>query len=575
LLYETFALIREVSGRQINMRHYDVQLMGGWVMIKGQIAQMQTGEGKTLVATLPACVAAMSGMPVHVITVNDYLVERDAQLMTPIYHQFGLTVGIITEDMDLEARQASYACDITYCSNKQLTFDYLKDKQVLGRNNSNLQLQLEKLGSNENLIASRLHLRGLCFAIVDEADSVLVDESRTPLILSREVKSSDQQNMYEKALEIAAKLRLSDDFIIDQRNRMIDLTLCGSELIEQETQRLSGVWSAKKYAQEMIVQALSAKYLFLKDVHYLVKDDKVVIVDEFTGRVMPDRSWEAGLHQLIEIKEGCEISGQKETLAKISYQTFFRRYLHLSGMTGTAKEIASELFSVYQLMVIDIPTHKPVLRQQLKTRYFSIQENKWQSVLQRIKVIHNTGRPILVGTRSVEASEYLAHLLSVAGLNFNLLNARHDENEAEIIKLAGADSCITLATNMAGRGTDIGLSAEVNEMGGLHVIATECHESKRIDQQLFGRCGRQGNQGSYEMYLSLDDEISNKYTADFIQFFCQKILNSHLPGARFFTKGVFSWAQYRAQAHNAAIRANLFKMDSKRGDMLAFSGRSD
>ena len=575
LIYECFALIREVSGRQMNMRHFDVQLMGGWVMLKGQIAQMQTGEGKTLVATLPACVAALTGMPVHIITVNDYLVQRDAELMTPIYQQFGLSVGTITEDMELEERQAAYACDITYCSNKQLTFDYLKDKQVMGRNSNTFQLQLDKLSYNDDSLSSRLHLRGLCFAIVDEADSVLVDESRTPLILSREKKSADQKKMYEKALNIAEQLNVNDDFIIDQRSQMIDLTLSGSEYIKQETASLNGIWSAKKYAKEVIVQALSAKYLFLKDIDYLVKDNKVVIVDEFTGRVMPDRSWEAGLHQLIEIKEGCEITGQKETLAKISYQSFFRRYLHLSGMTGTAKEISGELFSVYKLLVINIPTHKPVLRKHFMSRFFSREDDKWLNVLERIKFIHKTQRPILIGTRSVEASEHLANLLLSAGLDYNLLNARHDANEAEIVKNAGIAGSITIATNMAGRGTDISLSSGVNDMGGLHVIATECHESGRIDRQLFGRCGRQGNEGSYEMYLSLDDEIAQKYTPALIISLSKIILNSHIPGSILFTRFIFYWSQTRAQIHHASIRANLFKMDTKRDDLLAFSGKSE
>jgi len=572
LIFEAFALIKEVAGRKVNMRHYDVQLIGGWILIKGMIAEMETGEGKTLVATLAACTAAIAGIPVHVVTVNDYLVERDATLMAPVYQAFGLTVGIIKEGMALESRQQAYCCDITYCSNKQLTFDYLKDKLVLGRKGSNFHLQLERLYIENPGKRSQLHLRGLCFAIIDEADSVLIDEARTPLILSRESNSLDELHVYQQALNIAEQLKELKDYIFDRRNRYIELTPSGINFIKQHTESLSGIWSAERHSREFIIQALSALHLFIKDVNYLVDNGKVLIIDEFTGRVMPDRSWERGLHQLIETKEGCEISGQRETLCRISYQTFFQRYLYLAGMTGTAKEVASELFTVYQQPVIKVPTNKPSQRKQLATRFFSTVDQKWAAIVDRIVEVHQLGRPILIGSRSVESSEHLGKLLRKKNLPHQILNARQDTNEAEMISTAGSLGCITVATNMAGRGTDIILAAGINEIGGLHVIASECHESRRIDRQLFGRCGRQGDRGSYEMFLSLDDEIITKYAPYLIYYFAK---NMCAAGDQRMASLAFYLAQTRAEKHNATIRASLLKMDSNLQNLLAFSGKSE
>lgn len=572
---EAFALIREIAGRKLAMRHFDVQLIGGWVMLKGMIAEMNTGEGKTLTATLPACTAAMAGVPVHIVTVNDYLVKRDAELMGPVYQTLGLSVGTITEGMDFAARQAAYACDITYCSNKQLTFDYLKDRLVLGRKGSRLQLQLNRLYSQEEAKTSRLLMRGLCFAIVDEADSVLIDESRTPLILSREKQSLEQLLVYQQALQIAGQLKTGHDFFINHRNRTIELTESGLNRVEQLVKPLSGIWSAVKRSRELVLQALSAQHLFVKDIHYLVKEGKVLIIDEFTGRVMPDRSWEKGLHQMIETKEDCAMSDQKETIARMSYQTFFRRYLHLAGMTGTAKEVRKELFSVYRIPVIKIPTNKPIQSKQLPTSYYASAQKKWAAIVQRISAIHQQGRPVLVGTRSVEASEHLGRLLSMHGLPHHVLNARQDADEAVIVQNAGTRGCITVATNMAGRGTDIKLVPGINELGGLHVIVTECHEARRIDRQLFGRCGRQGDAGSYEMVLSFEDEILKKYGFSWLIEFVKKMAESNSPGFRIMANALFQRTQTRAERHHAAIRAGLLKMDANLQNLLAFSGKSE
>lgn len=575
VVIEAFALIREVAGRQLGMRHFDVQLIGGWVMLQGMIAEMNTGEGKTLTATLPACAAAMAGIPVHIITVNDYLVQRDAELMGPIYRALGLSCGTILDGMDFVERKAAYACDITYCTNKQLTFDYLKDRLVLGRKAGRLNLQLDRLAAQQASKMDRVLLRGLCYAIVDEADSVLIDEARTPLILSRENQSLEQLLVYQQALHIGKQLQLNDDYVLNSRQRVIELTLGGKIKVEQLSKPLAGVWLAVRRGRELVVQALSAQHLFLRDIHYLVEDGKVQIIDEYTGRVMPDRSWERGLHQMIETKEVCAMSDQKETIARISYQTFFRRYLHLAGMTGTAEEVRGELFSVYGIPVVRIPTNKPVRRKQMPSHYYSNSAQKWQAIVRRIKQINLNGRPVLIGTRSVEASEHLGYLLSLEGLPHRILNAREITDEAAIVEHAGLNGCITVATNMAGRGTDIKLTRAVNDLGGLHVILSECNEASRIDRQLFGRCGRQGDEGSYERYLSFEDELIVKYGFKYLNLAVMnwegknRFLFQALAGVQ------FRWAQMRAEHHHSAIRCSLLKQDASLQQLLAYSGKSE
>lgn len=572
---EAFALIQEVASRQLGMRHFDVQLIGGWIMLHGMIAEMDTGEGKTLTATLPACTAAMAGIPVHIITVNDYLVQRDAEIMGPIYRTLGLSCGTILENMDFAARKAAYACDITYCTNKQLTFDYLKDRLVLGRKRGRLNLQLDRLNASQVSKTEKALLRGLCFAIVDEADSVLIDEARTPLILSRENQSLEQLLVYQQALDIAEKLEPNADYIIDARQHVISLSEAGKNKVEQLSKPLAGVWLARRRGRELVTQALSAQHLFIKDIHYLVNDGKVQIIDEYTGRVMADRSWERGLHQMIEIKEGCAMTDQKETIARISYQGFFRRYLHLAGMTGTAKEVRGELQSVYGVAVVRIPTNWPVCRVEMPSHYFIGAEAKWQAIVARIAEINRTGRPILIGTRSVEASEHLGRLLMQAGLPHRILNARQDADEASIVQHAGLEACITVATNMAGRGTDIKISKTVNRLGGLHVILTECHEARRIDRQLFGRCGRQGDLGSYERFLSFEDELLNKYGSRLLNKIVIACQGKRRVIFRSLAELLFRWAQMRAERHHSFIRYSLLKRDASLQQLLAFSGKSE
>ncbi len=410
-----FALVREAAERSLGMRHYPVQLIGGYALLSGVVAEMQTGEGKTLTATLAAATAALGGWPTHVITANDYLASRDAEEMAPVYRALGLSVGVIEHEMDPAARRAAYACDITYCSNKEITFDYLKDRIALGRERNLARLQLERL-YKERPRLDQLVLRGLCFAIVDEADSVMVDEARTPLIISRERPASGDEAAWHEALAIARSLEPERDFELDTEDRRAWLTTFGQDKIVAAVGDKGGIWSGRNRAQELVTRALSALYLFHRDEHYVVLDDKVQIVDEYTGRLMPDRSWEGGLHQLVEAKEDVEISGEKETLARMSYQRFFRRYLHLAGMTGTAREVTTEFWNVYRLPVVRIPTNRPVQRRGLPGQVFSNAAQKWTAVVEQARAMQAIGRPVLIGTRSVADSEHVAALLDAAGV---------------------------------------------------------------------------------------------------------------------------------------------------------------
>ncbi len=575
LVAQAFALVREVAGRTVGMRHFDVQLIGGLVLLSGMVAEMETGEGKTLAATLPACTAALAGVPVHIITVNDYLADRDRKWMGPIYQALGLTVGTIKHGMDQEARRGAYRCDVTYCTNKEVAFDYLRDRIILWDRPSEIRLQLERLHGD----GSRVHhlvMRGLHFAIVDEADSVLIDEARTPLIISAEGEGYDEQSLYEQSLSIARKLIPGKDYSISASERSLELTENGKARIEDIVRWNGRMWVNRQQREELVHQALVALNLFSRDKHYLVKDGKVQIVDEYTGRLMPDRSWERGLHQLIEIKENCEMTRRKETQARISYQRFFRRYLRLAGMTGTAREVAGELWSIYRLRVVTVPTNRPLHRYYLPDRVYPTVGQRWEAVVNRISEMHRKGRPVLVGTRSVEASEHLSLLLSDAGLARKVLNARQDQEEAEIITRAGEQAHITVATNMAGRGTDIRLAPGVVELGGLHVIATERHEARRIDRQLFGRCGRQGDPGTNEAIISLEDELVTVYVSKPFQWLVAAVLRK--PGtliARWIGKVLFHRAQNKAEHLHARMRHDLLKMDEQLGDALAFSGRPE
>jgi preprotein translocase subunit SecA len=569
---KTFALIRELAARTLDMRHFDVQVMGGWVLLNGMVAEMDTGEGKTLTATLPACTAALAGIPVHLVTANDYLARRDADLMKPIYEALGLTVGLITQGVDAPARRQAYACDVTYCTNKELVFDYLKDRIVLGAKAGRIHLQLERLTGKPARL-SRLLLRGLHFAIVDEADSVLIDEARTPLIISRGTyDDAGDRSLYQTALTIAAQLERGHDFVIEERERVVELTESGRARVVELAQSHEGVWDGRWRRDDLVRQALTAQHLMQRDTHYLVEDDKVQIIDEYTGRVMADRSWEHGLHQLIEAKEGCGLSGRYDPLARISYQRFFRRYRRLAGMTGTAREVRGELWSVYRLAVVSVPTNHPPRRYDAGDSIYETQEEKWQAVVARVIDLHRQERPILIGTRSVAASEHLSRLLTAGGIPHRVLNARQDDEEAAIIAQAGERGRITVATNMAGRGTDIRLAPGVAERGGLHVIGTERHEARRIDRQLFGRCGRQGDPGSCEMIVSLEDELVIVHGGGVSRLLGDGVYHRR-PIGPWFGKMGLRWAQRAAERVHWRARRDLLRADDHLETALAFSGR--
>jgi preprotein translocase subunit SecA len=568
LVSSAFAVIREVSGRTLGMRHFDVQLLGGWAMMRGKVAEMETGEGKTLTATLPAATAALAGIPVHIITVNDFLVARDAAWMKPLYDVLGLSVGTILEGMGPTDRRRAYGCSITYCTNKQVVFDYLKDRLLLQQENRALHLKIEALHRADPRV-SRLMMRGLCFAVVDEADSVLVDEARTPLIISGGRGAGDEERVYRQALDASRRMLAGRDYLVSERERHVDLTDLGRAHAARLTNRYGGVWNAPGHRENIVRQALTALHLHLRDKHYIVDEGQVRIVDEYTGRVMADRSWERGLHQMVEAKEGLEISGRQETLARISYQRFFRRYLRLAGMTGTAREVAGELWAVYGLNTVRIPTNRPQARKIHGDLLYPTSQTKWQAIAEQVAELHKSGRPVLVGTRSVADSEHISGLLSEAGIPHSVLNARQNRTEAEIVAQAGQPGRVTVATNMAGRGTDIRLAPGVGEAGGLFVIASERHEAGRIDRQLFGRSGRQGDPGEGQAMVSLDDELVRSVFGSLLD----RLRSGHLPG--WLGRMLFSWAQRTTERRHSAIRKRLLHSDESLQDLLAFSGRGE
>lgn len=579
LIYRAFAIIKEVAKRELGMSHYDSQLQGGWIMMQGMIAEMQTGEGKTLAATLPAACAAMAGMPAHVVTVNDYLVERDAELMRPVYKRLGLTVGCVIDGMSDQQRQQAYRCDITYCTSKQLIFDYLRDRMLLKNFHTDFDLRLSALYS-DSPVQDKLLLRGLSFAVVDEADSVFIDEARTPLILSSKAENRQQEELHREAVWLARQMDNSLYYLADIKLKRVSLTEQGEQYLGELTANMQGIWRASRRSKTLVQQALTALHCYEKDVNYIVNEGKIQIIDENTGRSMPDRSWEAGLHQMIEEKEECEQTEQNQTIARISYQRFFSRYLKLSGMSGTAMEVAGELWSTYGLVVCQVPPNKPSRRRYDKTYIYYTQEKKWQAVAEEAISQQLLNRPVLIGTRTVKDSEYISELLTAKQCEHQVLNAKSHKLEAEIIATAGRAGCITVATNMAGRGTDIHLDAAAEAAGGLHVICCEKNDSRRIDRQLIGRCARQGDPGSYKIICSLEDDAVIKYFNKTISVW----LSSRNKGPSSSDKKVrpyllarilINTSQRIIEYSHRQIRKSMMKIDEKRESMLAFTGESE
>ena len=501
------ALAREGALRATGMRPFPVQLMGALAMVNGYVAEMATGEGKTLTASLAASMIAWAGRPVHVITVNDYLVGRDAEEMSPIYKILGLRVGHVVHDTKPQERIDHYRRDVIYITSKELVADFLRDQIMLGNLRTGTQTGVGLLMSGQNL-SQRLMIPGLFRVLVDEADSLLIDEAVTPLIISNNPDDEPNATIYRAADELAGQLVYGRDFTIDRTVKSVELTVRGQDRLEELSDDGSGFWRGKRRREELVTQALTARHCFIRDEQYLVDGEgKIQIIDEFTGRVMADRSWRHGLHQAIEIKEGVKVTADKENLARLSFQRFFRQYPSMGGMTGTAWESRGELWQIYQRPIVRIPTNRPCIRIHLPVRMFETQDEKYNAVVDRVCELNEKGVPVLVGTRSVLASEEVSRRLNARGKMHRVLNAAQNAAEAEIVSQAGQKGQITVATNMAGRGTDIKLARGVAELGGLHVISTEPHGSARVDRQLFGRAARQGDPGCAQLFCAADDDL--------------------------------------------------------------------
>ncbi len=539
LLPEAFAVVRETARRTIGLRPFDVQLLGGIVIHQGKIAEMKTGEGKTLVATMPAYLNALVGK-VHIVTVNDYLAKRDREWMGPIYEALGLKVGLLQETSTPEERKQAYQCDIIYGTNAQFGFDYLRDNLVI---------------SWEQRVQT-----GLDFAIIDEIDNILIDEARTPLIISG--STSETIKLYKKFAAIAPRFQKGVDFEIDEKTRRVHLTPDAGVKKAEELLKIDNLYAPEHVELlKHLETALRALHLYKRERDYIVKDGRVIIVDEFTGRLMPDRRWSDGLHQAIEAKEGLEIRKEQQTLATITLQHYFKLYKKLAGMTGTAKTEEEEFQQIYGLSVVQIPTHKPMIRQDLPDRLFTTEKAKFNAIVEEVTRLHELGRPVLIGTTSIEKSEYLSTLLSRRGLPHNVLNAKHHEREAEIIKDAGQKGAITVATNMAGRGVDIKLGPGVAELGGLHVIGAQRHESRRIDDQLRGRAGRQGDPGSSQFYVSLEDDLIRLFgDSKLLSFVKKSMTEGEALEHPMLTKAIRN-AQKRVEVYYFGIRKRLLEYD--------------
>ncbi|WAM33382.1 preprotein translocase subunit SecA [Caldicellulosiruptor morganii] len=555
ILPEAFAAVREAAWRTLKMRHFRVQLIGGIVLHQGRIAEMKTGEGKTLVATLPAYLNALEGKGVHIVTVNDYLAKRDAEWMGPIYNFLGLSVGVIVHGLTHEERKKAYSCDITYGTNNEFGFDYLRD---------NMAIYKEELVQRE-----------LNYAIIDEVDSILIDEARTPLIISGPAEKST--DLYKRADNFVRRLKPlyynSDDdkqmpdttgydYIVNEKRHTVSLTEEGIKKAEKYFGVTNLADPENATLHHHIIQALKAHALMKRDRDYVVKDGQVIIVDEFTGRLMYGRRFSEGLHQAIEAKEGVRIERESKTLATITFQNYFRLYKKLAGMTGTAKTEEQEFREIYKLDVIEIPTHKPMIRIDHPDKVYKTEKAKFEAIVQEIVETHKKGQPVLVGTVSIEKSEMLSEMLKKHGIKHEVLNAKHHEKEAMIIAKAGQKGAVTIATNMAGRGTDIVLGEGVAELGGLKVIGTERHESRRIDNQLRGRAGRQGDPGESRFYVSLEDDLMRLFGSERIKNLVESLgLPDDQPIEHKLLSDAIEKAQKRVEARNFEIRKHLLQFD--------------
>jgi preprotein translocase subunit SecA len=542
ILPEAFAVVREAAKRNIKMRHFDVQLVGGIVLYQGKIAEMATGEGKTLVATLPAYLNALQGKSVHIVTVNDYLAKRDRFWMGPVYEFLGLNVGLIQHDMNTEQRKEAYQADIVYGTNNEFGFDYLRD---------NMSIRAEDIVQSKH-----------DFAIIDEVDSILIDEARTPLIISGPTEESTKK--YFQIDKLVYHLKEETDYKINEKERTVFLTEKGVAKMEKLLSVDNLYAQSNMNLQHHIIQALRAHKLFRRDVDYVVKDGEVIIVDEFTGRLMFGRRYSDGLHQAIEAKENVTIARESQTLATITFQNFFRLYDKLAGMTGTAKTEEDEFIEIYNLPVVVIPPNRTLIRHSYPDVIYRTEKEKFDAVVQEIKELNKQGRPVLVGTVSIDKSERISKLLKQERIEHSVLNAKNHEKEAEIVADAGQKGKVTISTNMAGRGTDIVLGSGIAELGGLHVVGTERHESRRIDNQLRGRSGRQGDPGSSRFFLSLKDDLMRLFGSDRISGFMEKLgVEEGTPIEHPFITRSIEGAQKRVESRNFEIRKQLLEFDNE------------
>ncbi len=540
ILAEAFAVVREASARVLGMRHFDVQIMGGHVLHEGRIAEMKTGEGKTLVATCPVYLNALEGKGVHVVTVNDYLAQRDAETLRPLYDFLGMSVGLIVHGLNYEERRAAYACDITYGTNNEFGFDYLRDNMVMHL---------------ENMVQRPLH-----YAIVDEVDSILIDEARTPLIISGPVAKA--KDLYTPMVQVVRRLRAEEDYTFDEKLKTVALTAEGSNRVEEMLGIDNLTDEANMEYAHHVNQALKAQVLMKRDRDYVVQNGEVVIVDEFTGRLMYGRRYSEGLHQAIEAKEGVQIEKESQTLATITFQNYFRMYKKLSGMTGTAKTEEDEFRSIYGMDVVMVPTNKPVIREDAPDIIYRTENGKFEAVADKIETLFANGQPVLVGTVSIEKSEKLSDILKKRGVPHQVLNAKYHEQEAAIVAQAGQKQSVTIATNMAGRGTDIILGEEVPALGGLYIIGTERHEARRIDNQLRGRSGRQGDPGHTQFYISLEDDLMRRFGAESLPMIMDRVgMDDEMPIENRMVSRTIENAQKRVESRNFEARKNILEYD--------------
>jgi len=566
MLPEVFAAVRESACRAIALRHFDVQVLGGYVLHRGRAAEMQTGEGKTLVATMPVALNAIPAKGVHVVTVNDYLAERDRDWMGPVYERLGFTVGCVKTGLSQEQRRAAYACDITYGTNKEFGFDFLRDevrKRAVARELGDV---LHRWDIERGKLARRAGYaqRGHHYAVVDEVDNVLIDEARVPLILSGAAgQPSPFADAFKWADEVGRRMRPAIDFTLELKEQKVELTQTGRQRVRQLAGLLGAPPPADRPTHVLVEQAIRAHRMFAREREYLIQEGEVVIVDEFTGRVLPDRNWQLGLHQAIQAKEDLPIMDETHTLATVTYQRYFKLYTKLSGMTGTAADAARELRRVYKLPVTRIPTNRPLRRKALRDKVFRSRHEKVRAVVQRIRNLNAKGRPVLVGTRSVDKSEELSRELTRLGIAHSVLNAKRHAEEAAIVAQAGQEGQVTICTNMAGRGTDIVLGDGVADKGGLHVLGTERHDARRVDRQLGGRAGRQGDPGSYQFMVALDDDlVRRRYRGMTVRLRRRRRRRNDgrpLRGAWF--RWLFSFAQRRVEHDHLQARLSLMDRD--------------